>query len=401
MSDPIIQSESQLNEYIQRHNDCKIIGFDTEFISEDTYRPELCLIQVNADHDIALIDPYEIADLTPFWQWLTDPSRTILVHACREELRFIYQATKQAPQNLMDIQIAAAFVGLEYPASYGTLTNRLLEISLNKGETRTDWRRRPLTDAQCKYARQDVEYLEPIYNLLMAQLDDMDRTQWLYSELRRQQDHILDQETSPRWRKVSGSGSLNRRGLEIVKQLWLWRDAIAKESNTPPRRILRDDLICELARRQSDSLEKLRLIRGMQHRQVQKRIPAIQDTLRQALDTPADDCPERQRKSKSPQRTTLSQFLFTAISDYCQRNHMSPGLVTTMTDLRDYLDLNYGHSNQSKKRQPLLSTGWRKDFIEHLVQDILSGRLVAHVTDPTSDQPLSFEPHSAINPNDD
>ena len=401
MSDPIIQSESQLNKYIQRHNDCKIIGFDTEFISEDTYRPELCLIQVNADHDIALIDPYEIADLTPFWQWLTDPSRTILVHACREELRFIYQATKQAPQNLMDIQIAAAFVGLEYPASYGTLTNRLLEISLNKGETRTDWRRRPLTDAQCKYARQDVEYLEPIYNLLMAQLDDMDRTQWLYSELRRQQDHILDQETSPRWRKVSGSGSLNRRGLEIVKQLWLWRDAIAKESNTPPRRILRDDLICELARRQSDSLEKLRLIRGMQHRQVQNRIPAIQDTLRQALDTPADDCPERQQKSKSPQRTTLSQFLFTAISDYCQRNHMSPGLVTTMTDLRDYLDLNYGHSNQSKKRQPLLSTGWRKDFIEHLVQDILSGRLVAHVTDPTSDQPLSFEPHSAINPNDD
>jgi ribonuclease D len=359
------------------------------------------LIQVNADHDIALIDPYEISDLRPFWQWLTDPSRTILVHACREELRFIYQATKQAPQNLMDIQIAAAFVGLEYPASYGTLTNRLLEISLNKGETRTDWRRRPLTDAQSKYARQDVEYLEPIYNLLMAQLDDMDRTQWLYSELRRQQDHILDQETSPRWRKVSGSGSLNRRGLEIVKQLWLWRDAIAKESNTPPRRILRDDLICELARRQSDSLENLRLIRGMQHRQVQKRIPAIQDTLRQALDTPAEDCPQRQQKSKSPQRTTLSQFLFTAISDYCQRNHMSPGLVTTMTDLRDYLDLNYGHSNQSKKRQPLLSTGWRKDFIEHLVQDILSGRLVAHVTDPTSDQPLSFEPHSAINPNDD
>jgi len=160
-------------------------------------------------------------------------------------------------------------------------------------------------------------------------------------------------------------------------------------------------LICELARRQSDSLEKLKLIRGMQHRQVQKRIPAIQDTLRQALDTPADDCPQRQRKSKSPQRTTLSQFLFTAISDYCQRNHMSPSLVTTMTDLRDYLDLNYGHSTQSKKRQPLLSTGWRKDFIEQLVQDILSGRLVAHVTDPTSDQPLSFEPHSAINPNDD
>jgi ribonuclease D len=401
LSGPIIQSDSELNEYIQRHNDCQIIGFDTEFISEDTYRPELCLIQVNADHDIALIDPYEITDLTPFWQWLTDPNRTILVHACREELRFIYQATKQAPHNLMDIQIAAAFVGLEYPASYGTLTNRLLEISLNKGETRTDWRRRPLTDAQCKYARQDVEYLEPIYNLLMAQLGDMDRTEWLFSELRRQQDHILDQETSPRWRKVSGSGSLNRRGLEIVKQLWLWRDAIAKESNTPPRRILRDDLICELARRQSDSLEKLRLIRGMQHRQVQKRIPAIQDTLRQALDTPAEDCPQRERKSKSPQRTTLSQFLFTAISDYCQRNHMSPGLVTTMTDLRDYLDLNYGHSNQSKKRQPLLSTGWRKDFIEPLVQDILSGRLVAHVTDPTSDQPLSFEPHSAINPNDD
>ena len=89
MPDAIIQSDTKLNEYIQRHCDCKIIGFDTEFVSEDTYRPELCLIQVNADRDIALIDPYNIDDPTPFWQWLTDPSRTILVHACREELRFI------------------------------------------------------------------------------------------------------------------------------------------------------------------------------------------------------------------------------------------------------------------------------------------------------------------------
>ena len=398
LPESIITDDQQLRDYLNRHTNSTLVGFDTEFISEDTYRPELCLIQVNSQQDIALIDPLAIEDLAPFWKWLTDEGRTILVHAFREELRFIFQATGEAPRHLLDIQIAAAFVGLEYPASYGTLTNHLLNVKLGKGETRTDWRRRPLTPSQCEYARQDVKHLEPIYHLLVDQLTQQNRLDWMLDEVDRQQTQILKQTKGPRWRKISGSGSLNRRGLEIARRLWIWRDEIAAESNLPARRVLRDDLICELARRQFASVEKLRQIRGMQHRQVQKRLPAIRDVIRQALDTPDNECPERHRQSKSPQRATLSQFLYTAICDYCQRNNMAPGMVATMTDIRDYLDLTYGRSAASKKRQPLLNTGWRQQFIEPLLQDILCGRLVAHVTDPTSDQPLSFIPHSAINP---
>ena len=145
----MIQTSEHLQKYLTAHSLCPLVGFDTEFVSEDTYQPELSLIQINADNEIALIDPYAIEDLTPFWNWLIDDLRTVVVHACREELRFIFNATGKAPRDLFDIQIAAGFLGMEYPASYGNLVNRLSGVSLQKGETRTNWRHRPLTEGQC------------------------------------------------------------------------------------------------------------------------------------------------------------------------------------------------------------------------------------------------------------
>ena len=147
----MITTSERLHEYLEDHRECPLVGFDTEFVSEDTYRPELSLIQVIADQEIALIDPYAIEDLSDFWNWLTADQRTVVVHACREELRFIYQATRQIPKALFDIQIAAGFLGIEYPASYGNLVNRLMGVSLQKGETRTNWRHRPLTKGQSQY----------------------------------------------------------------------------------------------------------------------------------------------------------------------------------------------------------------------------------------------------------
>lgn len=400
----MIQTSDQLQQYLSKHADCPLVGFDTEFVSEDTYRPELSLIQVNADNEIALIDPYVIENLDPFWQWLTSGNRTVVVHACREELRFILHATGMVPADLFDIQIAAGFLGLEYPASYGNLVNRLSGVSLQKGETRTNWRHRPLTEAQCKYAAQDVEFLLSIYQLLCDRLSDLGRLDWVMEEMQRQQAHIVEQETSPRWRSLSGIGALQPRELEIARQLWQWRDELACRENRPPRRIIRDDLICELARRKSADAESIKVIRGLQHRRIQKQLHAIVDVIARALEVPESDCPPRNRNKKPPQRSTLAQFTYTAISDYCQRNQMAPNLVASMTDIREYLEQQLGQRQRkkkvaaTKKSQPLITSGWRGEFILQLVEDVLSGKLVAHVANPTSDQPLSFVPHSAIDP---
>lgn len=400
----MIQTVDQLQQYLTAHADCPLVGFDTEFVSEDTYRPELSLIQINADDNIALIDPYAIEDLTLFWDWLTDAQRTIVVHACREELRFIFAATGKIPVDLFDIQIAAGFLGMEYPASYGNLVHRLSGVSLQKGETRTNWRHRPLTENQCNYAAQDVEFLLSIYRLIVDRLKQLRRFNWVTEETQRQQAQIIEQETTPRWRTLSGSGGLKPRELEIARQLWHWRDDLARKENRPPRRIIRDDLICELAQRKSAQREQVELIRGLQHRRVKKHLADILNVIAKGLAVPESDCPQREKNKKPPQRSTLAQFTYTAISDFCQRNQMAPNLVASMSHIREYLEQQLGNQRRNKKyrtrkkNQPLITSGWRGEFILQLVEDVLSGKLVAHVANPTSDQPLSFVPHSAIDP---
>jgi ribonuclease D len=139
------------------------IAFDTEFVSEDTYRPHLCLVQVAAAGKLAVIDPLAVSDLRPFWELLVDPQRETIVHAGREELLFCVATVGRPPARLFDLQIAAGLVGYEYPAGYGSLMSKLLGVRAQKGETRTDWRKRPLSPQQLDYALDDVRYLEASY----------------------------------------------------------------------------------------------------------------------------------------------------------------------------------------------------------------------------------------------
>ena len=133
-----ITSDTQLVNFCDKIRNAPLIGFDTEFVSEDTFQPQLCLVQVATDECRAVIDPLTIGDIRPFWNLLAAPNHETIVHAGREELRFCMRAIGQCPHQIFDLQIAAGFVGLEYPAAYSTLIQRILKKSLSKGETRTD-----------------------------------------------------------------------------------------------------------------------------------------------------------------------------------------------------------------------------------------------------------------------
>lgn len=130
-----IENSSALGDWCRDNEHCKLLGFDTEFVSEDSYRPELCLIQVVTDSGIAIIDPLAVDDLSCFWQMLQSPDRTVVVHAGREETLFSYRATEKLIPNLFDIQVAAGFLGIEYPASYAKLVHRVVGKNLDKEET--------------------------------------------------------------------------------------------------------------------------------------------------------------------------------------------------------------------------------------------------------------------------
>src|SRR5205085_5875743 len=145
-------------------------GFDTEFVGENTYHPHLCLVQVATGERLYLIDPLVVGPLDAFWRLVVDPQNLVVVHAGREEVRLCRLWTGQTPGNFFDLQIAAGLVGLAYPLGAGPLVSHVVGVHLAKGETRTEWRHRPLTPEQIRYAFDDVRHLLAAWQKLSGRL---------------------------------------------------------------------------------------------------------------------------------------------------------------------------------------------------------------------------------------
>lgn len=387
-----IDNQEKLAEFCDAIADCPVIGFDTEFISEDSYRPELCLIQVAAGSKLGIIDPLATGDVASFWRVLAAPGHTTIVHAGREEFRFCAHSINQRPSGWFDIQLAAGFVGLEYPAAYSTLISKLLRKTLPKGETRTDWRKRPLSDRQLEYALQDVVYLEPIRDLLTARLIELDRLAWLEEDLERWQDQLEHDENRERWRRVSGINGLSRRSLAIVQEVWRWRDAEAQRRDCPQRRVLRDDLIVELARRKTADPRRIQALRGLER--LKRHHEELAERIQIALDLPDDQCPEQMPRggNNSAQFGLLGQFLNSALGTICRSVNLAPTVVGTIQDVRDLVGFRLGTDQPPDGRPPALSEGWRADVVGRVIDDLLDGNLAIRVEDPHADQPLAFVP---------
>ena len=295
------------------------------------------------------------------------------------------------PGEWFDIQLAAGFVGAEYPASYGKLLHRFLGEKLNKGETRTDWRRRPLSDAQIEYALQDVIHLKPIRNLLFAELERLGRVDWYQGEAELWRQKTEESETRARWRRVNGTSGLSRKALMVVKELWFWREAEAQQRDCLARRVLRDDLIVELARRSRSGVAQIKAIRGFERRDLQKHLPAISDCIEKALSQPVDRDTRKKRPDLPPQIGILAQFLNTALTSMCNRESIAPGIVGTVQDVRDLIAESLGLVRDTDGERPALLEGWRYELVGRKLEDLLSGKLALRLTDPLSDRPLTFE----------
>ncbi|MCU0960537.1 MAG: ribonuclease D [Pirellulaceae bacterium] len=383
-----LATEQAVADYCDAIARAGVIAFDTEFVSEDRYHPELCLIQVAASGHPAIIDPLAVADLTPFWKLLAAAGHVTVVHAGREEFRFCRRAIQARPAAWFDTQIASGLVGIDYPASYSTLLQKLLGQTLGKGETRTNWRRRPLSKRQLEYALQDVLYLEPLYERLQHRLDACVRQPWLADELSAWQDQLEQEETTERWRRVAGIAGLSRRQLAILYELWRWRDQQARARDIPPRRVLRDDLLLELARRASADEQRIRAVRGMDWRKQQRSIPELAACVARGLAVPDEQCPRAGAKATRPQYGLLGQFLATAVSAQARSAEVAPGLIGSVEDVRDLIAYQLGEGDGTV---PPLARGWRKEVVGQVVQRLLTGELVMRIRDPHSPEPLVVE----------
>jgi len=325
---------------------------------------------------------------------LAEGTQTTIAHAAREETNFSLHACNHPSANLFDTQLAAGFCSAEYPSSYGSVVARFLGKKAEKGEQRTDWRRRPLTESQVEYALEDVRYLLPLHDYLRRQLEQLNRAHWLLEETDNWLQEVRDARERPRWRRVSGIGSLHGHSLAIVQQLWLWRQFEAERRDVPPRRVLRDDLIVELAKRRSDSPDQIRAIRGIQHGLKRDTIDQIASCIRRGLQAPPEALERRDRQPMPSQLNLLGQFLSPALTSICRGANVATSLVGTATDVRDLIAYRLNFGEPEEDGPPLLARGWREEVVGHLIEELMAGQKSIRIDDPLSEHPLAFDPVS-------
>ena len=384
-----INDAGQLDQFCERCRQGKVIGFDTEFVSENRYRPELCLLQVASENEIAIVDTLSVKDLTPFWSALVSTDHVTLAHAAREEFLFCFRACGRKPSRLFDVQLAAAFAGFDYPASYANLVTQILGARVPKGETRTDWKRRPLTEKQIRYAIGDVEHLHALYEELCDRLQKAGRLDWYYEEIEKWMDDLARNEEAPQWHRISGVSRLNRRSLAILQQLWLMREREAENRNRSPKRIIPDDLMIELAKRSSSKPSSFKAIRGFENRVQRGLLPQIADAVQRGMELPDDQLPARPDRGLSLNLGLLGQYLSTVLSVVCRKQSIAPGLVGTAQDLRHFAAWRLGMIPDSDT--PILSTGWRAEIVGSTIDKALRGEVGLRVDNASSDQPLTIQ----------
>ena len=193
-----------------------------------------------------------------------------------------------------------------------------------------------------------------------------------------------------RWRRVSGQTGLDARSLAIVRELWQWRDAEARRRDQPARRVLRDNLLVELARRQTADAKRIRAVRGMDRGDLLRRAGDIAAAIQRALSLPEEQCPARPPRDTSPQLSVLGQFLFAALGSICRQARLAPNLVGGPNDIRDLIAFRTNQGGDGR-RPPRLARGWREQFVGRLFEDLLAGKASIRVVDPESDHPLRIE----------
>jgi ribonuclease D len=311
-------------------------------------------------------------------------------------LYFCLRAIGRRPHRLFDTQIAAGLTGLEYPAAYRTLILKLLGKNVAKGETRTDWRRRPLSHRQIEYALQDVVHLQPIRDALVDKLASLGRLPWLEAEIEDWQARVEAAELNESWRRLPGLAALPPRSLAVARELWRWRDELAERQNRHPRRILRDDLLVELARQATDDVHRIRAVRGLHRRDMEQYLQPLAGAIRRGLARPEAEWPQvANRTASRPQFTILGQFLATALTCVCREHSVAPSLVATVDDVRDWVAYRLGLSGFAGGQPPALAQGWRAELLGARFDELFAGNLTLRVTDPRLEQPLVFQARQA------
>lgn len=267
------------------------VALDTEFMRVDTFYPIAALLQVGDGRCAYLIDPLLISDWSAFAGLLEDQAVVKVLHACGEDLEVFLRLTGSLPVPLFDTQLAAGYLNIGFSMGYSRLVQGVLNIELPKGETRSDWLQRPLSEMQVQYAAEDAQHLAELYQALLPRLSEEkfawileDGAEWVANQRR---------ETDPAeaYRDVKQAWRLKPRQLAVLRVLAEWRETQARSRNQPRNRVLRENSLWPLARTQPNDLVSLARIEDMHPRTVRQDGETLLELIRSAAATPEQDWP--------------------------------------------------------------------------------------------------------------
>ena len=260
----LIDTTDKLEQFCALLNDKPFITVDLEFMREKTYYAELCLIQVGAEDEAAIIDPLSSKlKLEPFFKILDNQSIIKVFHSGRQDIEILYNLTGKIPTPLFDTQIAAQALGFGEAVSYESLVNEILHIELDKSSRLSDWSKRPLKKEQLDYALSDVTHLVHIYQYLHNELLRQNRFNWIADDLKNLSDpHLYHVAPYDAWKRIRHR-SHNALFLTILRELAAWREQRAITKNTPRQSLIKDDLLLNICAARPKDKQELAAVRGI------------------------------------------------------------------------------------------------------------------------------------------
>jgi len=261
----LITTTEALTEICARFAKADFICVDTEFMRENTYWPELCLIQVADEHEAAAIDPMAPGmDLAPLLNLMVDNEDVLKIfHAGGQDVEIIFNLTGRTPHPIFDTQIAMMAISQSEQIGYSNLVESWLGFSIDKGARFTDWSRRPLTERQIEYAIGDVTHLAKIFPRMLARLRKTKRGDWLDAEMEKLADPAnYRNDPSLAWTRIKAAGR-NPAVLGRLKAIGAWRENEAQDKNIPRGRIVRDESLADIASHPPKTQADLAKVRGL------------------------------------------------------------------------------------------------------------------------------------------
>ncbi|KJU78692.1 ribonuclease D [Ectopseudomonas oleovorans] len=364
-----ILDDASLAEHCAAWQALPFVALDTEFMRVDTFYPIAGLLQVSGGDGAYLIDPLRISDWRPFAALLEAPGVVKVLHSCSEDLEVFLRLTGSLPAPLFDTQLAAGYLNLGFSMGYSRLVQALLDIELPKGETRSDWLQRPLSELQVRYAAEDVSHLVEVYHALMARLAPQ-KVEWILEDGAELVAN-LGREVAPEdaWRDAKLAWKLSRQQQAVLRALCAWREREARARNQPRNRILREHSLWPLARTQPDNLVALARIEDMHPKTVRQDGETLLQLIREAAALPPEQWPEALPEPLPIEASALLKKLRAVGQREGERLDIVPELMLRKKTLEALLKSGYPNGPY---QLPDSLRGWRRELMGQALLDCLA-----------------------------